>query len=72
MISGLLEDVKCSSKSVIISIYVQNLDLSNCVFGSQHYVWECLIHILMNAVFPNIDQSIFQIRAIESNMWNCK
>ena len=66
MISGLLENIKRLNTSVIKSEYVQNLCLNNYVFDSQHHTWECLIHILTNAFFLNIDQSMFQIRLIES------
>ena len=61
LISGLLEDIKRSSTSVITSTYVQNIRLSNYVFGSEHDARKCFIHIL-DKCFPDIDQSIFKTK----------
>ena len=69
MISKPLEEIKSSSTSIIISKYVQNLGLSNYVFGSQHDAHECLIHIL-DKYFSDLDQSIFQNKVMHSTI--CK
>lgn len=68
MISGLLEDIKHSSTSVVSSTYVQNVGLSNYVFGSQHDVQEFSI-LLLDKCFPDIDQIIFQNKVIESSIF---
>ena len=65
--SGLLKFIKRSSTPEITSACVQNLGLSNYVFGSQHDAHKFLIHILCK-FFLDIDQSIFQNKVIESTI----